>query len=301
MLKRGFVCAFVAAGVGASIASAGAAVGDPAAAPTSTAPTTVAAAPTSAAPTSVAPTVPLPEPNSAAADPVRNLVPAIVATPEILIERQARQETIATALTEGSTTVAVPTRPGTMCAVVPVTAPLMTEGRWERNGEPFATGELQRRDPPGYGDCISNDNGEELDDGVYQYVAEGPTGATSSAATLVVGVDAVDAWFRNNGTDPVCLVLLSPEPADFYAAYDATEPLAPGEAMRVELAAVRHDVRVFGCPPDEPRRTFRATPAPGTYTELFEVDAGPASTTGAATTVPGATDPAATTTTTTTP
>ena len=32
---------------------------------------------------------------------------------------------------------------------------------------------------------------------------------------------------------------------------DAEGELAPGEALAIRVAAVEHDVRVYGCPPDD--------------------------------------------------
>ena len=201
---------------------------------------------------------------------MRTLVPSIVAVDERARHSAAeRQPVVAAALTEGSNSVAVEATPGTLCAVVPVAAPLMAAGRWERDGEPVASAELTRRDPPGYGDCISADDVGDFDDGVYQYVAVGETGATSAAATLVVGVPSVAVWLLNNGDEPVCLVQASPPDADFYEAYQADSELLPGEALAIRVAAVDHDVRVYGCPPDDVVRSFDLVPQAGVYVDLF--------------------------------
>jgi len=259
--------------------------------PTSTAPSTVAAVPTGPT-TTVAP---LPAPENESVDPVRLLVPSITVVAEALTDEADRQTAIVTALAAPSHTVAVEAAPGTLCALVPVAAPLMAEGRWERNGQPVRTTPEQRRDPPGYGDCFTNDNGEAFSDGVYQYVAIGPTGATSGAATVVVGSEPLVAWFVNNGDEPVCLVLVSPEPADFYEANDTDSPLLPGEAIAITLADVDHDVRVFGCPPDEAVASFQIAPEPQIYVEMFDADDEPP----APTSLPPTSVAAATTTTTT--
>jgi hypothetical protein len=168
----------------------------------------------------------------------------------------------------------------------------MAEGRWERNGEPIASIGGQRRDPPGYGDCLPNEDGEPFRDGVYQYVAIGATGATSAAATVVVGSETVNVWLVNNGDEPVCLVQMSPESADFYEAHATDGPLERGEAMRITVADLDQDVRVFGCPPDEVLRTLRISPEPQTYTDMFDAD--PADTTVAGTNVPATTTPVTT-------
>jgi hypothetical protein len=211
----------------------------------------------------------LPPPADEASDAVRTLLPSIVAVDEELTSVAERQPVVAEALTEGSTTVAVEATPGTLCAAVPVSAPVMAAGRWERDGEPVASAELTRRDPPGYGDCITGDDIGEIDDGVYQYIAVGETGATSAVATLVVGVPSVAVWLLNDGDQPVCLVQASPFDADFYEAYQADSELLPGEALAIRLAAVDHDVRVFGCPPDDVVRSFDVVPQAGVYVELF--------------------------------
>ncbi len=217
-------------------------------------------------------TVTLAEPESDAADPVRTLVPNVFVATEVLLEEADRQPLIDAALAEGDNTVAVEAEPGTLCAIVPVPAPLMAEGRWERNGEPIGSSVEQRRDSPGFSECITNDDGEAFREGVYQFVAVGPTGATSAAASVVVGVEAVDVWLVNNGDEPVCLVLMSPSRADYYESHDTESPLLPGEAISISAAAVEHDVRVFACPPDEAIRTFRLTPEPRSYVDMFVVD-----------------------------
>ena len=124
--------------------------------------TTTAAATTTASPTTTvaaATTTPpsLPPPADEASDPVRALVPSIVAVDDELTTAAERQPVVVAALTEATNAVAVPTTPGTLCAVVPVSAPLMAAGRWERNGDTVAESALTRRDPPGYGDCITAD------------------------------------------------------------------------------------------------------------------------------------------------
>jgi hypothetical protein len=242
-----------------------------AAPPTSAVPSTTVAA-TTPATTSVAPTSAgtLPEPAGEAVDPVRTLVPRIAAIPAVLVAADDRRAAIDQALDDPGTAIAVEDGPGTLCAVVPVAASLMADGRWERNGEPIASTGETRRDPPGYGDCLPNDDGEPFRDGVYQYVAVGATGARSAAATIVVGVGTVDVWLLNNGEDPVCMVHASPTQADFYEAFTPGPPLQPGEAMTIRFADVDHDVQLFGCPPDEVLRTTRVSPEPQTSVDLFD-------------------------------
>lgn len=246
-------------------------------------PATTTVVPLAPEPTAAATTtVTLPPPESEAADPIRNLVPSIAAVPAVLTDEADRHTAISAALATGGTTVAVEAEPGTLCAVVAVLVPVMAEGRWERNGEPIGSSTEQRRDPPGFGECITNENGEGFREGVYQFVAVGPTGATSAAASVVVGAEAVDVWLVNNGEEPVCLVLMSPTRADFYVSHDTDSALQPGEAISISAAAVEHDIRVFGCPPDNSLRTFQFTPTPQTYTDMFAAD-GDASTTTAPT------------------
>ena len=243
-----------------------------------TTPTTVPAVPIDTATTTIAAAVPsttavtLPRPESEAADPIRNLVPSIAVVPAVLTDEADRRTAIDAAMATGGTTVAVEAEPGTLCAVVAVLEPVMAEGRWEHNGEPIGSSTEERRDPPGFGECITNENGEGFREGVYQFVAVGPTGATSAAASVVVGVEAIDVWFVNNGEEPVCLVLMSPTRADYYESHDTDSPLQPGEAISISAAAVEHDVRVFGCPPDDSLRSFQFMPEPQTYADLFADD-----------------------------
>jgi hypothetical protein len=246
-------------------------VGATTVAPTSAATPSSAAGPsTSAAPTTTASAITLPEPAGEAVDPVRTLVPRIVAIPAVLASVEDRRAAIDAALADPNTAVAVEDGPGTLCAAVPVAAPLMADGRWERNGEPIATTGSVRRDPPGFGDCLPNDDGEPFRDGVYQYVAVGATGARSAAATIVIGAGTVAVWLLNNGEEAVCMVHASPTQADFYEAFGISSPLQPGEALAIRVADVDQDVRVFGCPPDDVLRTIRISPEPQTYVELFD-------------------------------
>jgi hypothetical protein len=250
----------------------------PSTAPTApTAPTTVAptAAP-GATSTAAAPLPTLPEPESEAADPVRTVVPSVVVIASVLTDDADENDAIARALLDPAPSIAVENAPGTICVVVPVAAPLMAGGRWERNGEPISSSDLTRRDPPGYGECLPNPDGEPFRDGVYQYVAVGPTGALSAAGTVVIGVATVVVWLLNDGDEAACLVHMSPLAADFYEAMSTDGPLAPGQAMAVRVADVDQDVRVFGCPPDEVLRTFRISPEAGRYVDLFgTADPGP--------------------------
>ena len=259
--------AAVTLAVATSVASTPGAIG--AGATTTVAPTTTRPTATTVAPTTTTPPS-LPPPADEASDPVRTLLPSIVAVDEVLTSAAERQPVVAAALSERTNSVAVGQAPGTLCAVVPVAAPVMAAGRWELDGEPVASAELTRRDPPGYGDCITADDVGDFDDGAYQYIAIGQSGATSAVATLVVGVPSVAVWLLNDGDEPVCLVQASPSAADFYEAYQADSELLPGEAVAIRLAAVEQDVRVHGCPPDDVVRSFDLVPQAGVYVELFE-------------------------------
>ena len=128
---------------------------------------------------------------------------------------------------------------------------------------------MTRRDPPGYGDCVAAGDDERFDDGVYQYLAVGPTGATSAAATIVVGTRPVVVWLLNNGAEPVCLVQASPHEADFYESYRPNQAVAPGQAMAIRIADTDNDVRVYGCPPDEVLHSFDLSPQFGVYVDLL--------------------------------
>jgi hypothetical protein len=246
----------VAAGTGPRAGAGPTTTRPPATTPT-TATTTTAVVPT------------LPEPEDAESDPARTLVPRIVAYADPLESESERQAAVGSALSEGSNSVAVEAAPAMLCSIVPVTTPLMASGRWERNGDEFATDELTRRDPPGYGDCVAAGDDERFDDGVYQYLAVGPTGATSAAATVVVGVPSVAVWLLNNGDEPVCLVQASPHAADFYESFQPDGEVSPGQAMAIRVADIDNDVRVYGCPPDDVLRSFDLSPQFGVYVDLL--------------------------------
>ena len=193
---------------------------------------------------------------------MRALLPIIVTSTEVLQSTAERQPVVATALTEGGNTVAAQATPGTLCAVVAVAAPVMAAGRWERDGDPVATARATRRDPPGFGDCITADDVGDLDEGAYQYLAIGPTGATSAVATLVVGVPSVAVWLLNDGDQPVCLVQASPRESDFYESYQADSELLPGQALAIRIAAVEQDVARVRLPARR-RRAWLRPDAPG--------------------------------------
>lgn len=253
-----------------------------------------------AAPTTTAPPRPtLPEPASEDADPVRQVVPRIVAVPDVLTTPEQRgREVITPALQEGGHTVAVESPPGTVCAIVPLQAPAMAAGRWEHNGDVIIRRDEIRRDPPGFGECINAPDGDTFDDGVYQYFVVGATGARSAVATLVVGAPAVPLWLYNDTTGPVCLVLLSPKPADFYDAYESNDPVRRGQAIRMPVAAVEHHARVYGCPPDEPLHSFDIDPVPRVYVSMAGgavTDLAPPTTVTTTTVPPGTTLPPGTT------
>jgi hypothetical protein len=231
--------------------------------------TTTTARPSTTIPATTTTPPSLPPPADEASDPVRALVPSIVAIEDELATVAERQPVVAAALTEASNAIAVETPTRTLCAVVPVGAPLMAAGRWERDGETLATADLTRRDPPGYGDCVSTDESGGFEDGVYQYLAIGETGASSAVATVVLGVPTVAVWLLNNSDQPVCLVQTSPHDADFYESHQSDSELLVGEALGVRLADVAHDVRVFGCPPDDVERSFDLAPRGGVYVDLF--------------------------------
>lgn len=271
--RAGVVAALIALtlGVASSVTRAGGTDRPSGATTTVTPPTTQPAAP--ASPATPAPPPSLPEPESEEADPVRPLLPRIVVSADVLNTGEERRPVIAAALEANRNEVAVEDRPGTLCAVVPVLGPVMASGRWERNGEPVAASELQRRNPPGYGECHTND-GEPFEAGVYQYVAVGPTGATSAAATLVIGVPTVAVLLVNNGTGEVCQIHLSPRAADFFEAYETGNgsPLLPGQAIAIRVANVEQDVRVFGCPADDELTNFRVEPEAQTYVDIFDDD-----------------------------
>ena len=101
-----------------------------------------------------------------------------------------------------------------------------------------------------------------FDEGAYQYLAIGPTGATSAVATVVVGVPSVAVWLLNDGDRAGV-----PRPGvtaggRLLRGYRADSELLPGEALAIRMAAVEQDVRVFGCPPDDVERGFDLV-APG--------------------------------------
>ena len=64
--------------------------------------------------------------------------------------------------------------------------PLAVRGRWEPTVVVIESTDLERRDAPGFGECLTDD-GEPLEDGSYQYIAADSNDEESAAGGIVVG------------------------------------------------------------------------------------------------------------------
>lgn len=245
----------------------------PAPTPPPTPAPTPAPAPTTApgvVPTSAGPptTVALDDTSVTSARIVGSVVPDVIASPTALepIAEQAAIEALAATPRNG---VAAVGPVGALCAAVRLDVAVELSGRWERNGSEVETTELTTVGPPGFGDCLGNDDGEPLDDGSYQFLVADGAGRESAAGTFVIGAERIDQRFVNNGVQRICAIRIGPASSDRYDAYVfETTPIAAGVSVTLPMADIRHDVRVTGCGETEPRPEFDVDPEVGTTRDL---------------------------------
>ena len=238
----------------------------PTPAPTAT-PTTVAVTPP---PGSVPAAVPgastVPEPTD---DPdyIAGLVPNVAGFAEFLSTPELAKAQVDQMLVTGRHDIAVAAPVASICAAIPMDRPLAVRGRWELDGRRVASTDLERRDAPGFGECLSND-GDALGDGSYQYVAADSRGNESAAGGVVVGADPVDQVFRNDGEVDVCAVRIAPSSSRYFEVYVyRAQPIAPGSQITIRVAAVDQDVEAVGCD-DTELASFSFQPATGTVQSL---------------------------------
>ena len=124
----------------------------------------------------------------AADDPdyVATLVPNLAGFTEHLSTPELVAAQIEELLAERRHDVAVPGPVASICAAIRMDRPLAVRGRWEHDGRRVASTDLERRDAPGFGECLTND-GDPLDDGSYQYIGADSNGNESAAGGIVVG------------------------------------------------------------------------------------------------------------------
>jgi hypothetical protein len=138
--------------------------------------------------------------------------------------------------------------------------PLALRGRWERDGRRIALTDLERRDAPGFGECLDND-GDILAAGADQYIAIDNDGRESAAGGIVLGAALVEQQFANDGDEPICAVRIAPATTRYFEVYvyDAA-PVTPGSAITLAVAAVEQDVETVGCAGGEVLGAFRFHP-----------------------------------------
>ena len=197
--------------------------------------------------------------------PLAVIVPDIAASPVVL--GPADQTALLTEiLTTGRDDVATESPAGSLCAAVALDAPLEGVGRWERDGQQVSATEPSPVGPPGFGDCL-DDEGDRLEEGVYQFLVADHGGRESAATTLVLGAPAVEAAVRQRRRRRhVCAVRIAPSAAGYFEAYDLSgSPLAPGATMALVVADVEQAVRTTGCGDDAPElASFEFDPDPTT-------------------------------------
>lgn len=194
-----------------------------------------------------------PEDPAAPEDPayIAQVVPNLAAFAEPLSTPELAKARIDELLTSGRHDVAALSPVASICAAVRMDRPLAARGRWERDGRRIASTNIERRDAPGFGECLADD-GEQLDDGSYQYVATDSNGNESAAGGIVIGAARLDQRFRNDGADAVCTVRIAPSVSRYFEVYVFTaQPVQPGAGITLPVADVDQDVEAVGCDGDE--------------------------------------------------
>jgi hypothetical protein len=179
------------------------------------------------------------------------LVPNVAAFAELLSTPELAKAQIDQLLASGRHDVAAPGPVATICAAVRMDRPLAARGRWERDGRRIASTGVERRDSPGFGECLTND-GDEVDAGSYQYIATDSNGNESAAGGIVIGAARIDQRFRNDATAAICSVRIAPSASRYFEVYVFTaQPVEPGAEITLPVAAVEQDVQAVGCDGDE--------------------------------------------------
>jgi hypothetical protein len=252
--------------------------------PTTVPPTTVAttvapttAAPTTVTPATVAPTAPATTPGAGGVTTtvptgggvtIESIVPDLAASRRYLGTPDQVQSLIDRLLQRGGRhDVALAGNVPTLCATVVLSGPIELSGRWERDGDEIAETGIILRTAPGFGDCTDND-GEPLEPGSYQYIATDVDGTDSAVGNFVVGAARVDQQFVNNGEEAVCAILVAPSSSDFFEDFVFSSPLRPGSSVIIPIADVAQDVEVWGCAGADDETTptrsdFDFDPTPG--------------------------------------
>lgn len=233
---------------------------------TTATPTTAAISPASTVPGAEPAASSVPDP---ADDPnyIAGLIPSVAGFAEFLSTPELATAQVDEMLVTGRHDIAVSDPVASICAAIPMDRPLAVRGRWELDGRRVASTNLERRDTPGFGECLTND-GEALADGSYQYVAADSRGSESAAGGLVVGAARIDQTFRNDGEIDVCAVRIAPSASRYFEVYVyAAQPVTPGAQITITVAAVDQDVEAVGCD-DAELASFSFQPAAGTVQSL---------------------------------
>lgn len=244
----------------------------PTAPPTTAPPTTAATATTTVAglpgdPTPSAapdPTIPLPPDDP---EYIARLVPSLAGYTEYLSTPELAKAQIDQLLATGRHDVAVPGPVTSICAAVPMDRPLAVRGRWERDGRRIASTDLERREAPGFGECLTND-GEPLEEAAYQYIAADSDDNESAAGGIVLGAERIDQQFVNDGKAEVCAIRIAPRVTRYFEVYVyEAAPIERGAGVSLPVAAIEQDVETVGCD-DEVLTSFSFDPDAGSVQSL---------------------------------
>lgn len=200
-------------------------------------------------------------------DQIATLVPNLAAFAEFLSTPELAKAEVDQMLSTGRHDIAVAGPVASICAAIPMDRPLAARGRWERDGRRIASTDLDRRDAPGFGECLTDD-GDALDDGSYQYIAADSNGNESAAGGIVVGSARIDQRLRNDGVGDICSVRIAPSVSRYFEVYVyAARPITPGTEITLAVAELEQDVETVGCD-DELLASFSFQPAAATVQSL---------------------------------
>ena len=199
-------------------------------------------------------------PRTKTSDPVRSLVPSIVAVDDVLDRRRATSSGRRCGTHRGSNTVAVEEPPGTLCAVVRVAAPLMAAGRWERDGEPVGVGSARAPRPAGIRRLHHGRRRRRLRRRRLPVRRgrrhRGDLGGSDARHRRSVGRRLAAQRRRRSR----CASSRRHRMSRLLRGVPARLRAVARRGAGLQVAAVDQDVRVYGCPPDDVVRSFDLVP-----------------------------------------
>lgn len=141
-----------------------------------------------------------------------------------------------------------------LCAAVAVDEPVNARVEWTLDMRTILESPTRQLATPADGGCINNE-GDPLDDGVYEVFFTDAGGESLVAAFVVGAITRPQDFLNDTGVD-VCFVDVAPVAASCYQTIEPFDPLADGDTITIELADVEHDVRPVDCDDNELEAVF---------------------------------------------